>query len=150
MSSLAPIGLTNTYILNADISINDAQSGFQLHAASITGDVSGVNSGIYTGLSISGVNGAIFNDAGQLIGGFQQGRSFNLQIQANASGRSIYKDGVLLQTESGDSSLLTDIKVEKEESSLVNGTLETDEICVFAEESGISVFVYDNEVFLCP
>ena len=143
-------GLVSSFLLNAEVFINNADSGFAIHGVASTGDVEGTVSGYSTGFSLSGVNGAIFNDSGKLIAGFRQKQPFSIELHQDSNGTSVLKDGVVMQSMTGIPFAVNALLVEKEEASSIQGGLNSDEsLCVFGDSSGISALYFDNELFLC-
>jgi hypothetical protein len=152
ISNSQNIGLSSTFILNADIFVDRADTGFSLHFAVITGNSDLGVSGSSTGMSISGRNGAIWDDSGNLIGGFKQGVPFNLEIHQDTGGISIFKDDIIVKSFAAGNSYTTDIIFNKSpNSSLAANILQdpNENNCVFGDDSGIFAFYYDNELFAC-
>lgn len=133
-------------IIDFNISISSAESGFLLAAGLGIGDSGLINSGII----FSGYNGYIFDQSGDFIGGYRSNNPFKISTYIHEDHVSYYIDDVLIKNNINTGIVFNKpnrIEFNKYEDSSVSivhrGSLE-DKFIYLADSSGIILISSDN------
>jgi hypothetical protein len=136
----------NKSIIDFDILIDSAQSGFKIVADYGTEESGLINSGVM----FSGYNGYIFDRSGDFIGGYRSNKTFKITTHFHDSNyASYYIDGVLIKNNINVLNQPNRIEFDKHGNSSIAIThkgISQDYLNILADSAGIILISSDNIV----